>query len=86
MNKFEEELKGLIKSALDKGSYEMILISICLLRQIGEYIHEEARLSPSKRELEDFYTDTQRLRLAADRLDSLTKKIRKTIYTPRKIF
>ena len=55
------------------------LIKDSLLRQIGEYIHEEARLSPSKRELEDFYTDTQRLRLAADRLDSLTKKIRKAI-------
>ena len=55
------------------------LIKDSLLRQIGEYIHEEARLSPSKRELEDFYTDTQRLMLATDRLDSLTKKIRKAI-------
>ena len=55
------------------------LIKHSLLRQIREYIHEEARLSPSKLELEDFYTDTQKLRLAADRLDSLTKKIRKAI-------
>ena len=55
------------------------LIKDSLLRQIREYIHEEARLSPSKLELEDFYTDTQKLRLAADRLDSLTKKIRKAI-------
>ena len=50
-----------------------------LLRQIREYIHEEARLSPSKLELEDFYTDTQKLRLAADRLASLTKKLRKAL-------
>ena len=55
------------------------LIKDSLLRQIREYIHEEARLSPSKLELEDFYTDTQKLRLAVDRLDSLTKKIRKAI-------
>ena len=55
------------------------LIKDSLLRQIRDYIHEEARLSPSKLELEDFYTDTQKLRLAADRLASLTKKLRKAL-------
>ena len=50
-----------------------------LSRQVKEYFHEEARLSPSKLELEDFYTDAQKLKLAVERLASRLSELQKTL-------
>jgi ubiquinone biosynthesis protein UbiJ len=46
-------------------------------RQLEEFIHEEARLSPPRLELEDFYTDVQQLGLQVERLESRTQRLRK---------
>lgn len=41
-----------------------------LTRQLDEFIHEEARLSPPRLELEDFYRDVRDLDLRVERLAS----------------
>lgn len=48
-------------------------------RQLDEFIHEEARLSPPRLELEDFYRDVQDLGLRVERLQSRTERLRKRI-------
>jgi len=48
-------------------------------RQLEEFIHEEARLSPPRLELEDFYRDIQELGLRVDRLQSRTNRLRKRL-------
>ncbi len=48
-----------------------------LERQLEEFIHEEARLSPPKLELEDFYSDVQQLSLQVERLESRSQRLRK---------
>lgn len=50
-----------------------------LLRQLGEFIHEEARLTPPRLELEDFYRDVQDLGMRVERLQSRTERLRKRI-------
>ena len=50
-----------------------------LARQLEEFIHEEARLSPPRLELEDFYRDVQQLGLQVDRLESRTRRLRKRL-------
>ena len=50
-----------------------------LERQLEEFIHEEARLSPPRLELEDFYSDVQQLGLRVERLESRTQRLRKRI-------
>ncbi len=50
-----------------------------LERQLEEFIHEEARLSPPRLELEDFYRDVQQLGLQVDRLQSRTQRLRKRL-------
>lgn len=52
---------------------------VSLSRQLDEFIHEEARLSPPRLELEDFYRDVQDLNLQVDRLDSRIKRLRKRL-------
>jgi ubiquinone biosynthesis protein UbiJ len=47
-----------------------------LTRQLEEFIHEEARLSPPRLEVEDFYRDVQELGLRVDRLESRTTRLR----------
>lgn len=51
------------------------------LRHLEEFIHEEARLSPSKLEMDDFISDVQKLALDSERftarLQKLTAKIAK---------
>ena len=54
------------------------LVNSSLVRQIQEYIHEEAKISPSKLEVEDFYTDARKLKLALDRLASNVKRLRES--------
>ena len=48
-------------------------------RQLEEFIHEEARLSPPRLELEDFFTDVRQLGLQVERLESRTQRLRKRI-------
>lgn len=50
-----------------------------LNRQLDEFIHEEARLSPPRLELEDFYREVQELGLRVDRLESRTRRLRKRL-------
>jgi len=50
-----------------------------LERQLEEFIHEEARLSPPRLELEDFYSDVRQLGLRVERLESRTQRLRKRI-------
>jgi len=50
-----------------------------LTRQLEEFIHEEARLSPPRLELEDFYDDVQTLVLRVERLESRITRLRKRL-------
>lgn len=50
-----------------------------LERQLNEFIHEEARLSPPRLELEDFYRDVQELGMRVERLQSRTDRLRKRL-------
>ena len=50
-----------------------------LARQLDEFIHEEARLTPPRLELEDFYRDVQQLGLRVDRLQSRTDRLRQRL-------
>ncbi len=53
--------------------------SSSLARQLGEFIHEEARLSPPRLEVEDFYRDVHELGLRVDRLESRANRLRRQI-------
>jgi len=53
--------------------------SSSFLRQLEEFIHEEARLSPPRLELEDFYRDIQELSLRTERLQSRTDRFRQRL-------
>ncbi len=53
--------------------------SVSILRQMDEFIHEEARLSPPRLELEDFYGDIRELSLRTERLQSRTDRLRKRL-------
>jgi ubiquinone biosynthesis accessory factor UbiJ len=50
-----------------------------LARQLEEFIHEEARLSPPRLEVEDFYRDIRELGLRVDRLQSRTERLRQRL-------
>ena len=50
-----------------------------LERQLEEFIHEEARLSPPRLELDDFYGDVQELSLRVERLESRSRRLRQKI-------
>lgn len=50
-----------------------------LARQLSEFIQEEARLTPPRLELEDFYRDVQDLGLRVERLDSRIARLRRRI-------
>ena len=47
-----------------------------LTRQLEEFIHEEARLSPPRLELEDFYREVQELGMRVERLESRARRLR----------
>ncbi len=53
--------------------------SASLTRQLEEFIHEEARLSPPRLEVEDFYRDVQELGVRVDRLESRTQRLRQRL-------
>lgn len=50
-----------------------------LARQLGEFIQEEARLSPPRLEVEDFYHDVHELGLRVDRLESRANRLRRKL-------
>lgn len=50
-----------------------------LARQLSEFIHEEARLSPPRLELEDFYADVRELEQRVERLESRTARLRRRL-------
>jgi len=49
--------------------------SASISRQLEEFIHEEARLSPPRQEVEDFYTDLEQLNQRVDRLQARMRKL-----------
>jgi ubiquinone biosynthesis protein UbiJ len=54
--------------------------STSLARQLEEFIHEEARLSPPRLEVEDFYRDVQEMVQRVDRLQSRTERLRQRLH------
>ena len=44
--------------------------SASFVRQLEDFIHEEARLAPPRQEVEDFYQDLEQLNLHVDRLQA----------------
>lgn len=50
-----------------------------LARQLEEFIHEEARLSPPRAELEDFYRDVLSLGIQVERLESRLARLRRQL-------
>ena len=53
--------------------------STSLERQLGEFIREEARLTPPKLELEDFYRDVQELAMQVERLESRIARVKRKL-------
>jgi ubiquinone biosynthesis protein UbiJ len=49
--------------------------SSSFIRQLEEFIHEEARLAPGRQEVEDFYQDLQQLNLRVERLQARLHKL-----------
>jgi ubiquinone biosynthesis protein UbiJ len=50
-----------------------------VLRQLEEFIHEEARLSPSREEVEDFYDDLEHLNQRVERLFARARRLSATM-------
>ncbi|MFV0278446.1 MAG: SCP2 domain-containing protein [Parahaliea sp.] len=48
-------------------------------RQLGEFIHEEARLAPPRLELEDFYRDVAELAQRTERVEARIARLRSRI-------
>lgn len=69
------QLAELLRAAFNGGQ----VVSRSLLRQLEEFIHEEARLTPPRLEVEDFYADVQALELRVERLQSRLARLRKRI-------
>lgn len=46
-----------------------------LRQDVSEYVHEEARLAPSREELEDFYVDVSDVRDAVERAEARIKRL-----------
>lgn len=49
--------------------------STSFVRQLDEFIHEEARLAPPRQEVEDFYQDLEQLNLRVDRLQARLRQL-----------
>jgi ubiquinone biosynthesis protein UbiJ len=67
-HRLAEVLRGVFRFGRNAGR--------SLTRQLEEFVHEEARLTPPRAELEDFYRDVQALGLAADRLEARLERAR----------
>ena len=44
------------------------------VQDLSEYLTEEAKLLPSKQEVEDFYEDTRNLKIDIERLEARVKR------------
>ena len=73
------QLAQMLRSAFAWGRQA----SASMSRQLEEFIHEEARLSPPRLEVEDFYRDVRELEHACDRLQSRTERLRQRLQTLR---
>jgi ubiquinone biosynthesis protein UbiJ len=73
------QLARLLRNAFAWGRQAHASVS----RQLEEFIHEEARLSPPRLEVEDFYRDVRELELRVDRLQSRTERLRQRLQTLR---
>jgi ubiquinone biosynthesis protein UbiJ len=71
------QLADLLRGIFDWGQQA----SDSLLRQMEEYIHEEARLTPPRAELEDYYRDVQDLELRVERLQSRIARLTRRLDT-----
>ncbi len=69
------QLAQLLRHAFSFG----VEASRSLERQLGEFIHEEARLCPPRLELEDFYSDVSALTQRVERLQARMERLRKRI-------
>ena len=69
------QLAQMLRSLAGWGSQA----STSLTRQLDEFIHEEARLTPPRLELEDFYRDVQTLGQRVDRLKSRAERLRRRL-------
>lgn len=69
------QVAQVLRAAIGWGSQA----SSSLTRQLDEFIHEEARLTPPKLELEDFYRDVQQLEQRVERLQSRTQRLRRRV-------
>ena len=69
------QLAQILRATIGWGSQA----SSSLSRQLGEFIHEEARLTPPRLELEDFYRDVQDLGQRVERLQSRTERLRRRL-------
>ncbi|MFT5483917.1 MAG: ubiquinone biosynthesis protein UbiJ [Halieaceae bacterium] len=50
-----------------------------LNRQMEEFIHEEARLAPSRMEMEDYFSDVGKLGQRVDRIDARLKRLQRRV-------
>lgn len=50
-----------------------------LLRQVEEFVHEEARLAPPRLEVEDFFSDLRKLEQDSERLEARMRRISRRI-------
>ncbi len=57
--------------------------SSSLVRQVEEFIHEEARLAPPRQEVEDFYQDVEQLSQRVERLQARMRKLTSQLDSPR---
>jgi ubiquinone biosynthesis protein UbiJ len=73
------QLAQLLRQAFSWGKQA----SASLTRQLDEFIHEEARLSPGRLEVEDFYRDVAELNQRVDRLQSRTERLRLRLHKLR---
>ena len=73
------QLAQMLRNAFAWGRQAAASIS----RQLEEFIHEEARLSPPRLEVEDFYRDVRELEHRVDRLQSRTERLRQRLQTLR---
>lgn len=69
------QLAEVLRHAFDWGKQA----SKSLTRQLDEFIHEEARLTPPRLEVEDFYADVRELQMRVDRLQSRSERLRQRL-------
>ncbi len=70
------QLATLLKGAFSWGRQA----SAGLARQLEEFIHEEARLTPPRLELEDFYREVHELQMQVERIELRTARLRKRLH------